>query len=90
MALETVDIDRGIGVAAGTKIPWVFHPDILAVFTFDGVAVDTLFQCILPAADTLVHGFVPLMQNVVHVITAHLVFGLYALLGIAEVSRRFC
>ena len=84
MTLKTVDADSCIGVATVAKM--FLAIDARCIFSITDMAVDTLFQAVLPATDTLMHGRVTLVEYVLHVVGAHFFNGLHAGLLFAVAS----
>lgn len=52
------------------------------------MAFQTLFKAVLFGSNSLVHGFIPLMQDEIHVVFAHDPGRLYALLTFCSRNNR--
>ena len=53
------------------------------------MTVDALDQAVLLVADALVHRFIALVEDVIHVVHAHVLSFLYAALCLAEAALGF-
>lgn len=89
MALKAVDRYRGIAVAAAAEVIATVSAYVLAIFAPRGVAVDALFKAVLACPYATVHCLVTLMQDVVHVVLAHLFDRFHALLCITYAGPGF-
>jgi len=86
MALETVDGDGGEFMTFATKRLDCAFP--AGHFVGDGVTFDALAQAVFFAANTLLHGFAALVQQKVHVLAAHGVYGFDTFIALVG-WRRF-
>ena len=68
MAFEAIDLDRFIAMAADTE---TVRARSHAVILGTGMAFDTTLQAVLGVAHTLVHRFVALVLEQIHVVLAH-------------------
>ncbi|MEW6562665.1 MAG: hypothetical protein AB1400_05465 [Pseudomonadota bacterium] len=83
MALEAIDPDSGITVAALTEA--IIGADDATGFGA-GVTFNTIGQFVLAAADALTQGFVALMAQQAHVIVAHEFRVVHALTAFAYIQ----
>lgn len=71
MALKAVHFHCSIVMTFAAKMFRILDGYRLVIRTLDHVAGKALFQAMLPGANTLVHGFVSLMQQDFHMVFAH-------------------
>ena len=84
MTAKTIDLDR-------SKYMTAFTEAVLAQDTMChrvGMAVDAVLKAVPGGAKTIVHGLITLMQNHLHVITAHLFGRLHAFAFFIYLHRR--
>ena len=77
VTLEAIDLNGGVFVAAVAKMVFAFDAGDMPVFIGLDMAVDTFGETVGFGANAIVHGFVTLVQDVVHVIALYLLFRLY-------------
>ena len=87
MALKTVNADGCIGMT--TVAEMFFTADAWRIRGITDMAVDALDQAVLLVADTFVHRFIALVEDIVHVVHAHVLSFLYAALCLAEAALGF-
>ena len=87
MALEAVNVDRRVGVAAVAEVFLAAYPRRIGCAAH--MAPDAFIQAEPFGADTLVHGFIALVQDVLHVIPAHVGRGFDAALCLAHPALCF-
>jgi hypothetical protein len=86
MALETVNADRCIGMAAVAEVSVAV--DTWCIGGIADMTVYTFVQAVLLGADPFVHGRITLMEKVLHVVGTHILGWLDAALFIAVASLR--
>jgi hypothetical protein len=79
MALETVDIDSRIAVAAVAEM--LLAADTRCIRRIADVTVDAFHQAVLLGADATVHGLITLVKDVFHVVPAHVCSRFHTALG---------
>ncbi len=83
MALKAIDAHRGIGMATLAESVLADH----AVGPGVCMAFDAALQTMPGRADAAAHGLITLMENHVHVIAAHFIGRLDALLAFFDLHR---
>jgi len=71
MTLKTIHSNARKGVTTLAELTLAIDRNELALFVFINVTIDAVHQTVLPGADSLMHGFVALMQQELHVIPPH-------------------
>ncbi len=84
MTAETVDADCCVNVAALTKAILAQHRIGFGI----GMAVDAILKTVLRSTDSLMHRIVTLMQDVLHVVTPHLVGRFHAFVAFVNLDGR--
>jgi hypothetical protein len=87
MTLEAIDPNRREGMAAAAEM--LFAAVARCIGRIADMAVDAFHEAVLLRAYTLVHGPVPLVQDVLHVVPAHVVDRLDTFLCLAEAGLGF-
>ena len=87
MALKTVNADRCIGMT--TVAEMLFTADTWRIRCITDMTIDALDQAVLLVANAFVHRFIALVENILHVVHAHVLSFLYAALCLAETVLGF-
>lgn len=85
VAFETVDLDRGISMAALAKI-FIAADDRIGLLA--GMALDAVLKAVLGGANAFVHRLVALMHQELHMVLAHVVGVFDAALALAGFDDR--
>ncbi len=87
VALKTVYADRCIGMAAAAEM--FFTANTWCIRCSTHMTVDALDQAVLLVTDAFVDRFIALVEDVLHVVHAHVLRFLYAALCITEAALGF-
>ena len=82
MTFKTVDVDSRIGVTAVAEVLRTACPRCIGRAAH--MAVDAFVQAVLGGPDAFVHGLITVMQEVLHMVPAHVLRGLYAALRLTH------
>lgn len=87
VAFETVQLNAGKLVATLTELTRCIDGDKLAGAVLLNMTIDAVFQAVFSCANSLVHGVISLMHKKLHMVFAHCLCRLYALLPLA--ARKY-
>ena len=86
MTLETIDLNRGCGVAALAKLTRRVDRSKAAFAVCAGVTINTLHQAVPFTANTLMHSDIPLVEKQIHMIPAHVLGGFNAVFHLSGLA----